>query len=239
MNSSTPKPKASEQITATPLHIFSRKLRTSLSLIPFLKIMPSSIRLLLISALAISLTPFSPAEEPHSDIAPPDQKAALTEVILLPTMHRRHLRDKFYTLKRLESIMHAIKPDFVCSEITPNSLKNFDQGKKDSRLSLFPEFTQVILPLRKKLNYEVIPCSAWTKEVNFQTVGIQAMDKAHSALILKTLDRLQGQGKRILVTYGGGHIDGISNNLRSRKDIKITDYRPTLNKLRKEQNTEK
>lgn len=197
--------------------------------------MHSLIRHLLLSTLFTSLFSFCPAAEPDADKTSAKQHTVLTEVILLPTMHKRHLRDKFYTLERLESVLRDIKPDIVCSEITPLSLETFDQGKKDSRLSLFPEFTQVILPLRKELKYEVIPCSAWSKEVNFQTVGVKAMDKAHSALILKALDRFQGKGKRILVTYGGGHINGIHDNLRSRKDIKITDYRPTLNRLRSEQ----
>ena len=191
-------------------------------------------RTLLLGVFSLSLVPFGFAEEAESK-EPVAQNTALTEVILLPTLHRRHLSDKFYNLERLESVVREIKPDVVCCEITPPSLKNFDQGKKDSRLSLFPEFTKVILPLRKDLKYEVIPCSAWSSEVNFQTVGIQAMDKAHSALILEALDRFQGTGKRILVTYGGGHIDGIWENLRLRKDIQITDYRPALKELRNEQ----
>ena len=86
-------------------------------------IMPSFFKFLLLSLFSISLISFGAAKEEKSDKAPTDQKAALTEVILLPTIHRNHLKDKFYNLQRLESVMRDIKPDLVCSEITPPSLQ--------------------------------------------------------------------------------------------------------------------
>ena len=64
-------------------------------------------------------------------------------------------------------------------------------------------------------------------------MGVKAMDKAHYGLIAKALDSNQGQGKKVLVTFGSGHIDGLMEHLRLRKDIKLTDYRPELEKLRK------
>ena len=165
----------------------------------------------------------------------PDQKdtAGITELVLLPTIHRNHEKTKFYTLKRLETVIRDIKPEIVCTEITPPSLETYDKGKQDPRLSLFPEYTKVILPLRKELKYKVVPCSAYTKKINFRTVGIKAMDKAHYSRIAETLDHYQGQGKKILITFGSGHINGLLEHLRLRKDIKIIDYRPTLEKLRK------
>ena len=92
----------------------------------------------------------------------------------------------------------------------------------------------MVLPLRKELGYEVIPCSAWTKEVNFTSVGVEKMNEAHFGLIAQALDELEGKGKRVLVTFGGGHIDGLLGMLRLRKDLKIVDYRPTLKKALKE-----
>lgn len=154
----------------------------------------------------------------------------LTEVIFLPTMHSRHLTSKTYSLEHLKAIVRKIKPEFVCTEIVPASLKSFDAGKKDRRLSLFPEYTEVILPMRKELSYEVIPCSAYSKEINFKTVGVKEMTQSHSEKIAAALDNIQGQGKKVLVTFGGGHISGLIQHLSKRKDIKVVDYRIRLSK---------
>ena len=183
---------------------------------------------LLLAGLLIATLSLAQAQETQ-----PEAKNDPTEVILLPTIHQNHLKSKDYSLARLETVMREIKPDFVCAEITPTALATNDEGKKDKRLSYFPEYTKVILPLRKELGYEVIPCSAYTQKVNFKTVGVKAMDEAHYALIAKALDEYQGQGKKILITFGSGHIDGLLEHLRLRKDIKIVDYRSELKKPQK------
>jgi len=189
--------------------------------------------------LAIVVTLFSSLliySSAHADENPTLSKDdTLTEVILLPTIHRNHERSKTYSIEFLSSIMQKIKPDIVCSEITPESLQAYDAKKPASRLNFFPEYTKSILPLRKELGYTVIPCSAYSKEVNFKTVGVKTMSKAHSKNIAKALDKIQGQGKKVLVTFGGGHISNILKNLTSRKDIKIIDYRKTLTRLQKDQ----
>ena len=187
--------------------------------------------LTLISTFLLSFSTTSFADETPTGT----ESKKLTELTLLPTIHRNHLKSSFYNLKRLKSVMRDIKPEIVCSEITPPSLKAHDEGKKDRRLSVFPEYIDVILPLRKELKYKVIPCSAWSKEVNFQTVGVKKMTASHYENIAKALDNVKGEGKKVLITFGGGHIDGLLKHLRQRKDIKIIDYRPTLEKLRKEQ----
>ena len=152
----------------------------------------------------------------------------LTKVILLPTIHKRHLQSETYNLKKLETIVRELAPDFICTEITPSSLEKYDSGQKAARLSFFPEYTRVILPLRKELNYTVLPCSAWSKNVNFQTIGVKKMTTAHSKNILRYLDTYQGEGKTILVTFGSGHINGIKELLGDREDLELTDYRKKL-----------
>jgi len=60
------------------------------------------------------------------------------------------------------------------------------------------------------------------------------MDAAHYKLIAKALDQHTHRGKRIIIAFGSGHINGLLTHLRTRSDITITDYRPTLNKQRRE-----
>jgi len=60
------------------------------------------------------------------------------------------------------------------------------------------------------------------------------MDEAHYKLIGEALDKYSKQKKRIAITFGGGHINGLLEHLRKRDDIKIIDYRPTLKKQKEE-----
>jgi len=60
------------------------------------------------------------------------------------------------------------------------------------------------------------------------------MDKSHYDLIAKVLDKHTNTGKRVAISYGSGHINGLLEHLRKRKDIEIIDYRPTLAKHQKE-----
>ena len=173
------------------------------------------------------------AEDPPTPSKAPVE--AKNEIILIPTLHRGHLRKgEFYNLERLASIIKEVKVDFICTEITPTALATHRDGKEDRRLNFFPEFTQVILKLEKKLGYEVIPCSAWTAKRNYKTIGLKAMDEAHYKLIGEALDKYSKQKKRIAITFGGGHINGLLEHLRKRDDIKIIDYRPTLKKQKEE-----
>ena len=183
---------------------------------------------LLILCINLCALHFLHAEENNT----PEQAANTTinEVYLLPTIHSRHERKgEFYDLKRLTKVVTEIKADIFCTEITPQSLKNIQAGKPDRRLKFFPEYTKVILKLEKELDYEVVPCSAWTPERNFKTIGIKEMDKAHYGLIAKALDKYSNQGKRIVISFGAGHMNGLLVHLRQRKDIKIIDYRTNLN----------
>ena len=153
------------------------------------------------------------------------------EVILMPTIHSGHKKEgEFYNLERLASAVSKVRPDIICTEITPKSFGKVQAGKRDKRLSFLPEYTEVILKLQKKLNYEIIPCSAWTAKLNYKTVGLKAMDNAHYELIAKALDTYTNQQKRILITFGSGHMDGLLEHLRKRQDIHIVDYRIELKK---------
>jgi len=56
------------------------------------------------------------------------------------------------------------------------------------------------------------------------------MDEAHYQLVAKALDKHANQGKRIIISFGSGHINGLLSHLRKREDINIIDYRVNLRK---------
>ena len=166
------------------------------------------------------------------------ESAEKTKVTLVPTIHRGHLKKgAFYSTKRLEAIITELKPDVICTEITRTSLININAKKPDKRITYFPEYTKAIIPLREKLGFIISPCSAWTPERNFQTIGVKGMDAAHYKLIAKALDKYSG--KNIVITFGSGHINGLILQLKKRTDIEIIDFRPELAKLQKQEQLKK
>ena len=172
----------------------------------------------------------SGAEAPIPDKEPIGLK---NKIYLLPTIHSRHLKKgEFYNLKHLAWVISEIKADIICAEITPQALDKVKAGKKDRRLSCLPEYTEVILKLQKDLGYNIIPCSAWTAERNFKTIGVKAMSDAHYEFIAKALDTHTNQQKRIIISFGSGHISNLLTHLRKRDDIYIIDYRVNLKEQR-------
>lgn len=60
------------------------------------------------------------------------------------------------------------------------------------------------------------------------TGGWDTINRAHYANITRVLDSLQGQGVRILITYGAGHKSWMLPRLRERADITILEVGPFL-----------
>ncbi len=95
----------------------------------------------------------------------------VNEVIILGTLHSGHLRQKAYSLKVLKEIIITINPDIVLAEIPPDRFyiaqDEWKRNKKikEERVVQFPEYTEVVFPLSDKLNFEIIPVSAWTEQM--------------------------------------------------------------------------
>lgn len=91
------------------------------------------------------------------------------EVLVLGTVHSSHLTDSVYNLDYLTKLVKAIKPDYILAEIPPDRFKEAMDGfqKDDSisepRVIRFPEYTDVIFPLLKEMDFEIIPTAGWTR----------------------------------------------------------------------------
>ncbi len=97
---------------------------------------------------------------------------SVTEVAVMGMIHSGHKTSKTWGLKQVESAIRAFKPDVIFTEIPPD---RWDRARKDwsergvieePRLKRFPEYTEVLLPLKSELGFEVEPCAAWTKEMS-------------------------------------------------------------------------
>jgi len=91
------------------------------------------------------------------------------EVLVLGTIHGRHLTKEIYNLEVLRSLIQKIDPDFILTEIPPDrfptALKEFQETDSISepRVKRFPEYIDVIFPLSKTMKFEMIPTAGWTK----------------------------------------------------------------------------
>ena len=99
-------------------------------------------------------------------------KDSKNQVIVLGTIHSGHFEHKDYSLKVLKEIVTTINPDLLLAEIPSNRFKAVMAEWKtnriilDSRVNQFPEYSEVIIPLSDKLNFELIPVSAWTETMS-------------------------------------------------------------------------
>ena len=93
------------------------------------------------------------------------------QVLVLGTLHGGHLQSAGYGLPQLKELLRSLDPDVVLCEIPPD---RFDQAwgefvrdgeVREERVVLYPEFTQVLFPLALERGFEIVPCSAWTREM--------------------------------------------------------------------------
>jgi hypothetical protein len=94
------------------------------------------------------------------------------EVIVLGTIHSAHLTEEEYNLDILRDLIINLNPDYILAEIPPDrfELAMEEFNKFDSilepRVKRFPEYVDVIFPLTKTMNFELVPTAGWTKEMS-------------------------------------------------------------------------
>ncbi|WP_299317081.1 hypothetical protein [uncultured Maribacter sp.] len=91
------------------------------------------------------------------------------EVLVLGTIHSGHLTDSVYNVAYLDKLIKTIKPDYILAEIPPNRMQAAMDGfKKDDSISeprvlRFPEYVDVVFPLTKEMDFEIIATAGWTR----------------------------------------------------------------------------
>ena len=72
----------------------------------------------------------------------------------------------------MRPLVRAIDPDSICTEIPPN---RFDKAAAEfretgaiaeQRVKVFPEYVDVIFPLTRDMDFEIIPTAGWTAQMN-------------------------------------------------------------------------
>lgn len=91
------------------------------------------------------------------------------EVLVLGAIHGGHTTDSIYNTAYLDKLIREIKPDFILAEIPPDRMQAAMEGFKrddsisEPRVMRFPEYVDVVFPLTKELDFEIIPTAGWTR----------------------------------------------------------------------------
>jgi len=104
----------------------------------------------------------------------PDAAAsnAITEVAVLGMIHGAHRSSAAWGLDAVRDAITRYRPDVVIAEISPDRWQRIwrDYAERgvieDSRVLRFPEYTDVLLPLKVRLGFAVEAGAAWTQEMS-------------------------------------------------------------------------
>lgn len=121
------------------------------------------------SAFLLILAGCSDAAEPDSSQETPIP--GLNTVAVIGAIHGQHRRSETYSLVALEAAIVQFDPDVVMVELPPDrfavAAENFRKHDevRESRADDFPELTDVVFPLQKRMNFTMIPVAAWSREL--------------------------------------------------------------------------
>jgi len=103
----------------------------------------------------------------------PDKPVATNknEVLVLGLIHSGHLKYEEFGIDVLTDLIKKIDPDVILTEIPPDrfpaAMKEF--AEKDTitepRVKRFPEYVDVVFPLSKEMDFEIVPTAGWTREM--------------------------------------------------------------------------
>lgn len=163
---------------------------------------------LLITLIIISACTVNTSDAPETTIE--KGTTSTNQVIVLGMIHSGHLSSSRYSISLLTDLIQEIDPDIILTEIPPD---RFDQAKQEfeqsgfisePRVSVFPEYTQVVFPLTRKLDFQIIPTAGWTQQMasaRSQKLNEIAQDTSRIAEWSEYQRALQESGRA--VTIGG------------------------------------
>lgn len=126
-----------------------------------------------------------------------DSVTTKNEVVVMGMIHSGHSRSGPYDIDHLKQILRKVKPDYVLTEIPPDRLatatKQFKETGKISemRVRVFPEYTDALFPLTKEMKFEIIPCAAWSTQMNDSRRATMAKLKTTHAEAYKEMQSAQ------------------------------------------------
>ncbi len=90
-------------------------------------------------------------------------------VVVLGMIHSGHTTSEVYSLDVLRGAIREIEPDYVLTEIPPDRFADataqFQASGEitEARVKRFPEYVDVLFPLTREMDFEIIACAGWTQ----------------------------------------------------------------------------
>jgi hypothetical protein len=148
----------------------------------------------------------------------PMQAEAKSQVLVLGMIHRDHLNSEDFGIEVVQDLVRNFGPDYMLVEIPPERMPEAMSGflatgeLTEERARIFPEYRDAIFPLLHEIDFEIIGCAGWTKEmaVDRRTkLARWAISRAEQSAevnaaqaLADALDQHRGEGKRFIVTFG-------------------------------------
>ena len=94
------------------------------------------------------------------------------EVIVLGMIHDGFKTSERYSSEVLKALIRRIDPDIVVTEIPPNRLDAAIRGFEETgrvterRARVFPEYADVLFPLTREMDFEIVGAAAWNPYMN-------------------------------------------------------------------------
>ena len=106
------------------------------------------------------------------------------EVLILGTIHGGHETSDKFDLKLLDGFIREVKPDYILAEIPPDRARAAMEGflrdgkVSEPRVMRFPEYLDVVYPLTRELDFEIIPTAGWTEPMaRFRSNRLRAISE--------------------------------------------------------------
>ncbi len=121
----------------------------------------------ILSSLAAAATAYS---LPGCNASDPKEMGA-TRLYVLGVIHSNHRDSETYSLDVLEQAIRRAKPDVILTEIPPDrvgrAITSFrETGEVDEpRTRVFPEYTDVVFPLSREMDFRIFGTAGWTREI--------------------------------------------------------------------------
>ena len=136
----------------------------------------------------------------------PPQKSVATSnrVVVLGMIHAGHRTSESYSSARLEQAVRRIAPAYVLCEIPPDRLPEAAQQFQDvgrisePRVSRFPEYVDVLFPLTRELDFEIVPCAAWTQSMADQRTALLREWRQTRPQEMAEMDAVQAAADQLL-----------------------------------------
>ena len=99
------------------------------------------------------------------------EQQAKNRVVVMGMVHSHHKTEPLYSIDKVKQIIRNVAPDVVLTEIPPDriadAMAQFESTGKitESRVSRFPEYVDALFPLTREIDFQIVPCAAWTKDM--------------------------------------------------------------------------